>query len=358
MTRLWIANLGAERDWCLEATGRRALPPGLAWPDPAELAPRAALLALLAAPGDRIAAPGLEGVRLGARLLETGVRVATWRELGLARGERIAPWAPTAALAARFGGDPAAAARARELNDRGGLARELVDDDRVVVRDLPELRRVLEARAGDRPWVVKARWSAAGRLRRRGSGAELDPDAVRHLERLFGLAGALVFEVWRPAAREWGAAGRMREGEVVRLDLHRAESASGAPAALRALGKEDGDASDAAARERARALLPRLTAALRSAGHDGPFGFDLRLAMEDGREHWTVPADLNVRHTFGHVLHALDGGEGRARLCLAAGAREEEGEVLASDPGRPEATVRWRREDRCVTAGLPAARPC
>jgi hypothetical protein len=228
--------------------------------------------------------------------------------------------------------DPAA----RAANDRSAtlaIAGELgvaLPGARVVA-SLAELDAHLAA-FGDRPWICKARWTAAGRDRARGAGplaGELRARIARMLARL----GPLVFEPWLDRVADLGVCGEIGPGgEVTVLAPHRLitdprggflgiELAEVEPAIAGPL--------EAVARDAAGLVAART-------GYRGRFAIDA-FVYRDGGAHRLHPlCELNARHSFGWIARALAGRLGIRRLGFDA---PPPGAIVLIAPGDDRVTA-------------------
>lgn len=183
-----------------------------------------------------------------------------------------------------------------------------------VVASLADLDAAVAALAG-RPWISKARWTAAGRDRARGSGpvgGELRTRIGRMLERF----GHLVLEPWLDRVDDVGVCGELSAGgEVALAEPHRliSDPRGGflgialAPAIDRAIAEPLHDVACAAAR-----LLAAQT------GYCGPFAVDAFVYRDRGGHHLHPLCELNARHTFGWIARALGRRLGIRRLGFDA----------------------------------------
>jgi len=213
--------------------------------------------------------------------------------------------------------DPAAAAandRSRGLAIAGELGVALPGAR--VVASLAELDDQL-AGLGDQPWICKARWTAAGRDRARGTGAATGERRAQ-LARMFARLGPLVFEPWLDRVADLGVCGEITAaGEVELLEPHRqvTDPRGGflgielAPPVDRAIADELSAV--------ARAAAGRLAA---QTGYRGRFAIDAFVYRPPGggapRLH--PLCELNARHSFGWIARALAPRLGIRRLGFDA----------------------------------------
>lgn len=146
------------------------------------------------------------------------------------------------------------------------------------------------------PWVAKAPWTTAGRDRCFGTGRELPPE----LARLLAAHGELVVEPWLDRTADFAICGDT-EGRL--LPPHRLITSERGTFRGIALGEGPAELIDVA-----RAVGD----ALRAAGYRGPFGVDA--FVHAGGLH--PLCEINARHTFGHVAHALARRRGAKTLGL------------------------------------------
>ncbi len=169
---------------------------------------------------------------------------------------------------------------------------------------------------GDRAWVVKARWTAAGRDRAYGKGpldAALGPriaETRTYVARLIDRGGVVV-EPWLDRVLDFGWCGHVgaqgpnvglgppnvglgphtllvdERGGFVGIDL----TPPGALAAAHHATLEH--------------VVAQIGPALHRAGYAGPYTLDGFVYRADGHEKLHALCELNARHTFGHVAHAL-----------------------------------------------------
>jgi hypothetical protein len=151
------------------------------------------------------------------------------------------------------------------------------------------------ATLGERAWVVKARFTAAGRDRAYGRGP-LDPAAGpriaetrTYVSRLVDRGGVVV-EPWLDRSTDLGwcsGAGAPHtllvddRGGFLGIDL--------TPAHPPGLDR----------------VMSETRAALEREGYTGPYTIDAFVYRDRGTEKLHALCELNARHTFGHVAHAL-----------------------------------------------------
>lgn len=212
--------------------------------------------------------------------------------------------------------DPAA----REANDRGrtlAIAQALgvALPGARLVGSLAELDSHLAGFA-DRPWICKARWTAAGRDRARGTGAAVTGELRTRLGRMFERFGPLVFEPWLDRVADFGVCGELAAGGVVALaEPHRLRTDPRGGF----LGVELAPALDRAIAEPLHATA-RAAATLLAAqtGYRGPFAIDAFVYRDGGAHHLHPLCELNARHTFGWIARGLARRLGIRRLGFDA----------------------------------------
>ncbi|HWN70390.1 MAG TPA: hypothetical protein VNM90_22270 [Haliangium sp.] len=172
----------------------------------------------------------------------------------------------------------------------------------------------------DHGWVLKAPFSASGRLRVRRRGRDLDADIATRIERLLTRFGALCFEPWMERLLDLGCLGMIEDADTWRiLPPHRLETDHAG--VFRGIAV-DPDASWLAPDERdavARAANGAARALAR-AGYRGPFGIDGFVYRRAGERALQPMCEINARLSFGFVAHALAQRLGHAALRLCVGA--------------------------------------
>jgi len=184
-----------------------------------------------------------------------------------------------------------------------------------VVASLAELD-VHVAGFANRPWVCKARWTAAGRDRAHGTGAVIAGELRVRLGRMFERFGPLVFEPWLDRVADLGVCGEIEpSGAVTIAAPHRlrTDPRGGflgielAPVVDPALAEPLHDTARAAA-----AMLAEQT------GYRGAFAIDAFVYRDSGAQHLHPLCELNARHTFGWIARALARRLGIQRLGFDA----------------------------------------
>ncbi len=260
-------------------------------------------------------------------------RISASAALLAAFGDDCAIWAPAAVDPARLlaaarwripamhvGAPPRAdlawaEPTARAANDRrlalavNAAAGSLLPGARVVA-SLDELDAHLRARA-DSPatesgpinaWVAKAPWTAAGRDRCHGRGPATGETRV-HVARLLARFGVLVFEPWLDRALDIGTCATVSPAGTVatRAPHTLVTDARGGFLGIRLAAPE----LTTAERDRAAALVDAAGAALHAVGYAGPFAVDAFVYRDSDARRFHPLCEINARHTFGSVAHAL-----------------------------------------------------
>jgi hypothetical protein len=306
MTRTLVANLDVEARWA-----------GVALPLRVRRAVSAAGTLMAAAfgqPGDRLwtpepvaperipAIPGAPRVELcsGARPDPDDPRALWWgRPDSVARGVNHRTFAY-------------ALARAR------GIAH----DGAALVANLDQLDAHLAAWRPSGTWVLKAPLSASARDRLRHRGHPLTGEHRTYAQRLLTRSDVCLVEPWVDRLADFG----VTEHGVHRLVVDPAGVfrgvAIGEPLHQPAL-----EGTYAAARD-----------ALARAGYAGPAGIDAYTWRDGaGRERLHPLSEINARHTFAHVAHAL---AARVRSALELAPGPVSLRIAAGAPGVPPAGAR------------------
>ncbi|HET7501367.1 MAG TPA: hypothetical protein VFK02_10205 [Kofleriaceae bacterium] len=214
--------------------------------------------------------------------------------------------------------DPAA----RAANDRSGTlaiaqALGVALPGARLIGSLPELDAHVAAFAGAtaRPWICKARWTAAGRDRARGVGGAVEGELRRRLARMFDRLGPLVFEPWLDRVADLGVCGEIDPGGAVRLaEPHRLISdprGGFLGIELTAIDRALAGPLETTARAAAGRLAE-------TTGYRGPFAIDAFVYRDAGAHHLHPLCELNARHTFGWIARGLAARLGTRRLGLDA----------------------------------------
>ena len=263
-------------------------------------------------------------------------------------GPRPAESMPPDALPGAFDlawADPAAAAandRSRALAIAGELGVALPGAR--VVASLAELDAHLSAHfadrfagSGGRPWICKARWTAAGRDRARGTGSALVGELRIRISRMLRRFGPLVFEPWLDRVLDLGVCGEITAGGEVRLlEPHRiATDPRGGFLGIELSPRLDPGVAEPLCAV-ARAAAVRLAA---QTGYRGRFAIDAFVHRPPGSaDHRLHPlCEINARHSFGWIAHALARRLGTRRLGFDA---PPPGATVLIAPG-PDRVTAW-----------------
>lgn len=173
---------------------------------------------------------------------------------------------------------------------------------------------ILSGPAG-RPWVCKARWTAAGRDRVHGAGPAVGELRVR-LGRMFERLGPLVFEPWLDRVADFGACGEVTlTGEVRVAAPHRlVTDPRGGFIGIALAPAVPPDIAEPI-RATATAAATRLAA---ETGYRGRFAVDAFAYRDGGAQHLHALCELNARTTFGWIARALGDRLGITRLGFDA----------------------------------------
>jgi hypothetical protein len=221
------------------------------------------------------------------------------------RGEEVEIWAPAevgvraTGVTMRAGTPPRwdlawADPGAKAVNDRRfalALATELGCA-------LPGARALqsLEGIAWPARWVCKVAWTAAGRDRARGEGEPAGELRAR-VARL--VARGAVLEPWLDRICDFGVCGAV--GRPAHPPHALVVDARGT-----FRGIERGTALEPAELVEVARAYAAVSAALARAGYAGPFGLDGFVYRDESGARALHPfCELNARHTFGHIAHAL-----------------------------------------------------
>ena len=196
----------------------------------------------------------------------------------------------------------------------------------------------------DGPWVVKARFSAAGRLRVIHRGGVIQRE---RLARLLSLHGSLVFEPWAERLLDVGISallgpcGGFRLVSFHRQVVDRDGRFRGLETEARFAGIVD---LRPAERDRMLEAVEEVASALHARGYVGPFGIDAwRFRTSAGEEGFQPLGEINARMTFGLVARTLidrlrvSRGWRNQRVALRFGPSiPERGLALLHPVGHPE----------------------
>lgn len=163
----------------------------------------------------------------------------------------------------------------------------------------------------DRAWVCKARWTAAGRDRARGTGATLAGELRTRIGRMLERLGPLVFEPWLDRTADFGVCGEITAAGVTVAEPHhlRCDPRGGF------LGIELGFA-DRSTTDYLQGAAHAAATRLAQTGYRGPFATDAFMYRDPrtGRTHLHPVCELNARFTFGWIARALGARLGIRRL--------------------------------------------
>jgi hypothetical protein len=235
-------------------------------------------------------------------------------------------------------------ATARAVNHRGfalalAMRRGYAHAGAAMVGSLAELDAHLATWRPTGTWVLKAPLSASGRDRLRYRGTPLAGEHRTYAERLLARGEPCLVEPWVDRLSDFGVTERgTHQLEVDPAGVFR--------------GITLGERVEEPALEAAYAAV---RAALADAGYDGRAGIDAyRWRDELGHERLQPLSEINARHTFAHVAHALANrvraalqlGPGPSSLRIAAGsATATPGPGVRAipllEPGADEATRAW-----------------
>ena len=236
---------------------------------------------------------------------------------------------------------------ARKINHRGFCLQSAKELDCALpgaqlLASPNELDDHLAATSVDR-WVLKAPYSAAGRLRYIHRGGSPQP-AERQIARLFEGHTPLLFEPWMQRTADFGCSVVVTAQEHLILGVHRLD----VDPAGRFLGLElqvgephhrlrthrlQNPWLDSSEQSQLASVIQRIASRLRSNGYLGPFGLDCwRYRQADGQAAFHPLGEINGRMTFGLVARAwverlrrpfgLSSGD-RVRLVFGRVARVE-----------------------------------
>ncbi|MEC7923434.1 MAG: hypothetical protein VX496_08570, partial [Planctomycetota bacterium] len=328
--RLIVGNLDCETAFAAQSSGSRQ-PGALPRPVLENISAAATLLRVFSGEGDRLWTPvEVDADRLsGPPELARPALISGPLPAAENTGEVLA-WGESRAVAALRAGSPAAPAERPEdplaeklwnlpaacptaaaaVNDKRFCQRlreklDLALPASQVLENLGELKAHLENEK-NRPelsggWVLKAPFSAAGRLRLIAEGPGAGELELKRARNLFEAHGALVFEPWLERAADFGFCALVLEDRNVLLGPHGLET-------------------DAQGRFRGLAFSPSPTAGLpgleaavgaaadaaREEGYLGPLEVDCWSWRDSsGREHFHPLGEINARISFGLVGRAI-----------------------------------------------------
>lgn len=356
--RLMIANLDCESDFAVDAG---APPAQLPRPVLQRISAYGTLLGVFGRAGDVLWTPlPVDAARVAGAA--RGCVLVSGALAALPRPDAMLAWGETRAVAALRSGmpefdesvgaytrddsyehdawperlwalhpDPDAA---RRCNDRRfclalGQALGLRLPGAALLGSVDELVAHLAAGGGDagheQSWVLKAPFSASGRLRLRRRGRVLDQASRVRAQRLFARFGALCFEPWMERVLDFGCLGLVEgPGRWHVLAPHWLESDDAGVFRGIVVGPAAGAGwLDAGEQRTVMDTAAAAARALGDAGYRGPFGIDgfVYRAPEAGGARRLIPmCEINARASFGFVAHALARVHGAASLRLRLGA--------------------------------------
>lgn len=201
------------------------------------------------------------------------------------------------------------------------------------------------ALGADQAWVLKAPFSASGRLRVRRHGQALDRAIETRIERLFTRFGTLCFEPWVERLLDIGCLGLVEGPAQWRIfPPHRLETDRAGVFRGIALEADEGWLAPADRQALARAA-DRAARALAGAGYRGPFGIDgFVYRLPHGAQALQPICEINARLSFGFVAHALAERHGAPALGLRVGTElpPPRPDVLPLlRPGADDHTASW-----------------
>ncbi len=323
--RLLIANLACEYEW-LHLAGRDpalaelGIPPQVPATLPKTVLERLAamgtLLRVYAQEDDTLWLPETPPI---ARMVPVpGFPSVQWRMTGGAPFEQIVGWGLTPLVEGmQQNGTPTSAQLAARVNHRdfcAGISRAETDGVRLATVAAVDK---LVGRAGSGPLVAKSPFGMSGRgqLHIDPSTWHADERGHTRLARMLGQQGSVRVERWQERIQDFGDVGTTADRGSRRS--HRAlvdtrgrflgiwltwQGDEPAPAPGRTAA---GEIAAVAAFEQARA-------GLQQAGYEGPFGVDSYAFLDGSQELGEDPTalhrslcEINARHSFGHVAHAL-----------------------------------------------------
>jgi hypothetical protein len=152
-------------------------------------------------------------------------------------------------------------------------------------------------------WVCKAPWTAAGRDRAHGEGTTLSGEQRVYVGRLIERFGAVVYEPWLDRVRDLGVCAELSaDGRVAARAPH--TLLSDPRGGFVGIDLTEPALDDADRRALASAVNAA-GAALHGRSYAGPFTVDAFVYRDGASEVLHALCELNARHTFGHVAHAL-----------------------------------------------------
>lgn len=202
----------------------------------------------------------------------------------------------------------------------------------------------------DQGWVLKAPFSASGRLRVRRRGGDLDRGIEARIARLLTRFGALCFEPWMERVLDIGCLGLVAGADTCHVfPPHRLETDHAG--VFRGIAIADAGWLAPAHHQAVVHAARAAGRALGLAGYRGPFGIDAfvyRPAGAPDAQALQPMCEINARLSFGFVAHALSRrlGLSRLRLCVGTGAPPAAADVVPLLlPGAHDDTAAWIETD-------------
>lgn len=335
--RILAGNLDCETQFAVEAfAGRRAaaLPHNVL----ENISAAATLLRIFANDGDRLWTPvEIASQRLAGPLELARPELVSGPLPALAGGEELLAWGETLPVTKlRAGEKPRrdfleksslaenlwdlplpAAASAAKINDKR-FCHELCENlgcalpaSRVLENEA-DLQGHLEAENTQAEstggWVLKAPFSAAGRLRVISSGPRLGELELKRARNLFKAQGSLVFQPWLARTADFGFCALVLEERTILLGSHGLETDSQGrfralvfdprPTAPGLAGPAEG--------EKLEAAVSAAADAARKAGYLGPLEVDCWSWRDgSGGNHFHPLGEINARVSFGLIGRAI-----------------------------------------------------
>jgi hypothetical protein len=202
-----------------------------------------------------------------------------------------------------------------------------------VVGSLTELDAHVAGFAG-RAWICKARWTAAGRDRARGSGATVTGELRTRLGRMLDRFGPLVFEPWVDRVADFGVCGEITGDAVTVAAPHQLITDPRGGFLGIAL-----DPVERAIADPLHAVAHAAATHVAHTGYRGPFAIDAFVYRDPDHpmvHHLHPLCELNARHTFGWIARALARRLGIRRLGFDA---PPPGAVVLIAPGDDHVTA-------------------
>jgi hypothetical protein len=208
-----------------------------------------------------------------------------------------------------------------------------------VLGSVQQLEECIASEGDSGRWVLKAPFSASGRLRLRRSGA-LDRAARTRAERLFALCGQLVFEPWVERIGDFGCAGRIHGDGTWELRPPHGQMTDGA-GVFRGIDLSS-DHLDDEERGVVIATAEHVAGELVAMGYRGPFGIDgYTYADPSGARALQPMSEINARLSFGHVAQAYAERLGATKRLWLCAEPIPEAAVALLLPSDADPTAAW-----------------